>query len=67
VFWLNLEKSAAPPAERQPRRRELCAVPFLRARDWLCGEETKSNRKARLSGGMRAWVWDWLVGELLKF
>jgi CRISPR-associated endonuclease/helicase Cas3 len=44
----------------------LCAVPFLRARDWLCGEETKSNRKANLRSGMRAWVWDWLAGEWTK-
>lgn len=66
VFWLDLENTAAPAAERQPRRRDLCAVPFLKARDWLCGEETKSNRKVRLRGGMRAWVWDWLAGQWTK-
>jgi CRISPR-associated endonuclease/helicase Cas3 len=66
VFWLDLEKAATPAAERQPGRRELCAVPFLKARDWLCGEETKSNRKAKLRSGMRAWVWDWLTGEWTK-
>ncbi len=63
VFWLELEKSAAPPATRKPGRRELCAVPFLQARNWLCGEETKTNRKPKLRGGMRAWVWDWLAGK----
>ena len=66
VFWLDLEKTATPAAERQPGRRELCSVPFLKARDWLCGEETKGNRKAKLRGGMRAWVWDWLAGEWKK-
>jgi CRISPR-associated endonuclease/helicase Cas3 len=41
-------------------------VPFLKARDWLCGEETKSDRKAKLRSGRRAWVWDWLAGEWTK-
>jgi CRISPR-associated endonuclease/helicase Cas3 len=63
VFWPELEKNAAPPAKRKPGRRELCAVPFLQARNWLCGEETKTNRKPKLRGGMRAWVWDWLSGK----
>jgi CRISPR-associated endonuclease/helicase Cas3 len=63
VFWLDLDKEAAPSSNRQPGRRELCAVPFLQARDWLCGEEAKSNRKTKLRSGMRAWVWDWLSGE----
>jgi CRISPR-associated endonuclease/helicase Cas3 len=66
VFWLDLEKSESPPAQRRPQRRELCAVPFLKARDWLCGKETKTNRKPRLSGGMRAWIWDWLDGEWIE-
>lgn len=63
VFWIDIEKSAAPDARRQPQRDELCAVPFLAARDWLCGAETKSSRKPKLRGSMRAWVWDWLEGE----
>ena len=68
VFWLDLpsarkaDRNPAPSPDRQPRREELCAVPFLAARDWLCGEESKVNRKPRLRGGMRAWVWDWLEG-----
>jgi CRISPR-associated endonuclease/helicase Cas3 len=66
VFWVDLDKTEAPSAERQPHRRELCAVPFLTARDWLCGEETKINRKPKLRSGMRAWVWDWLAGEWSK-
>jgi hypothetical protein len=44
----------------------LCAVPFLKARDWLCGKETQANRKPKLSGGMRAWVWDWIDGEWIE-
>ncbi len=63
VFWLDLEKSESPPAKRRPQRRELCAIPFLKARDWLCGEESKTNRKPKLRSGMRAWVWDWIDGR----
>ena len=68
MFWLDISKDQKrkpkqePPHRRHPLRDELCAVPFLRARDWLCGEETKANRKPRLRSGMRAWVWDWLDG-----
>jgi CRISPR-associated endonuclease/helicase Cas3 len=63
VFWLDVEEGKDPPTKPRPQRRELCAVPFLKARDWLCGEETKTNRKPRLRGGFRAWVWDWLEGD----
>lgn len=66
VFWINLEKKELPAAERHPHRRELCAIPFLKARDWLCGEKTKTNKKPKLRGGMRAWVWDWLDGEWVE-
>jgi CRISPR-associated endonuclease/helicase Cas3 len=68
VFWLDVpadrkgEPRHAPERRRRPRRDELCAVPFLRARDWLCGEKTATNPKSTLRGGMRAWVWDWLDG-----
>jgi len=69
VFWLAVPKHrkgaapARPPRARQPGREELCAVPFLRAREWLCGPETKTARKPRLKDRMRAWVWDWLDGD----
>lgn len=66
VFWLDLSKAEVPPAKRRPQRRELCSVPFLKARAWLCGEESKTNRKPRLRGGMRAWVWDWIDGEWVE-
>ncbi len=69
VFWLDVPADIkgkprnAPSRRRRPGRDELCAVPFLRARDWLCGDETTTSRKPRLRGGVRAWVWDWLDGE----
>lgn len=63
VFWIDLEKDETPPPKRRPHRRELCAIPFLKAHDWLCGEETKTNKKPKLRSGMLAWVWDWLDGE----
>jgi CRISPR-associated endonuclease/helicase Cas3 len=63
VFWVELAKDEQPSDERRPQRAELCTVPFLKARDWLCGEETKTNRKPKLRGSMRAWVWDWLDGK----
>ncbi len=69
VFWLDVpasrkgEPPARPPRRRRPLRDELCAVPFLRARDWLCGKESKGSRMARLRSAMRAWVWDWLEGN----
>jgi CRISPR-associated endonuclease/helicase Cas3 len=69
VFWSNIPKGRkgepppSPSAQRRPARQELCGIPFLRARDWLCGEETKSNRKPRLLPRMKAWVWDWIDGR----
>jgi CRISPR-associated endonuclease/helicase Cas3 len=63
VFWLDVEKNQTPPPDRQPHRSELCAIPFLKARDWLCGEETKTGRKTKLLASMKAWVWDWLDGD----
>lgn len=72
VFWLEVEPDKkgepkkSPPNDYKPHRRELCAIPFLKARDWLCGEETKTNKKPKLRGSMRAWVWDWLDGEWIE-
>ncbi len=64
VFWIDVEKGQTPEDSRQPDRRELCAVPFLEARNWLCGEPTKSSPKPNLAGKMKdsAWVWDWIDG-----
>jgi CRISPR-associated endonuclease/helicase Cas3 len=64
VFWLEIppdkkgEAAHKPPEEYKPHRRELCAIPFLKARDWLC-EKGKSERKST----KRAWIWDWLDGK----
>jgi CRISPR-associated endonuclease/helicase Cas3 len=63
VFWRDLEAKATPDHRVRARRNELCSVPFLDARNWLCGEETKSNRKPKLLARMRAWLWDWIDGE----
>ena len=63
VFWDDLGEKEAPDPKRRPQRRELCSVPFLAARDWLCGKETQSNKKPNLLKRMCAWVWDWLDGE----
>jgi CRISPR-associated endonuclease/helicase Cas3 len=62
VFWLDVEKNSGPPTAYQPQRDELCSVPFLQARDWLCGSETKTKRKPNLKSKMRAWIWDWIKG-----
>jgi CRISPR-associated endonuclease/helicase Cas3 len=64
VFWLAIpadrkgEPPHQPPEEYKPHRRELCAVPFLKARDWLC-----EKGSSKLKANKRAWVWDWLDGE----
>ena len=63
VFWIDLSKDEKPSPDRRPQRQELCTVPFLQARDWLCGKGTKENPKPKLRGGKRAWIWDWLAGE----
>ena len=65
VFWLELEDSNPPPVEHRPHRRELCPVPFLKARDWLCGKETKTKPAPRLQSRFqgKAWVWDWIEGQ----
>lgn len=66
IFWDDLDKGASPSDERQPHRRELCAAPFLKVRDWLCGRQTQNARKSKLRGGMRAWVWDWFEGQWVE-
>lgn len=64
VFWLEIdkdkkgEKPRKPSDDYRPHRKELCAVPFLKVRDWLCEKD-----KSKLKASKRAWVWDWLDGE----
>ena len=63
VFWTDVPQNAFPSSGTRPSRQALCAVPFLKARDWLCGKERTSQRAPRLKNGARAWVWDWLDGS----
>lgn len=62
VFWAEVPDKEIPPPDLRPSREALCAVPFLKARNWLCGKETGNTKAPRLKKGMRAWVWDWLEG-----
>ncbi len=66
IFWENIPSQDEPAPEVRPSREALCAVPFLAARDWLCGKESKQQKASKLSKGMRAWVWDWLDGRWRK-
>ncbi len=58
VFWEAVDPKLAPDAKLQPTRDALCAVPFLRAADWLCDKGSQ-----KLAAAKRAWVWDWLNGN----
>lgn len=62
VFWRDVPLKTEPNKKVRATRGMLCAVPFLKARDWLCGPETASKKASRLKSGMRAWIWDWLDG-----
>ena len=53
VFWAKV--GDGPQSSMKPTRDELCSVPFLKAREWLCNEKSE-----RLRPDVRAWVWDWL-------
>lgn len=56
VFWRDVAPKIQPDANVRASREELCAVPFLQAREWLC-------EKDRRRPGIRSWVWDWLAGN----
>ncbi len=60
VFWEEVPDKVHPLANIRPCRDALCAVPFLKVRDWLCGPETQNAKAPRLKSDKRAWVWDWL-------
>lgn len=68
LFWLDVppakrgELAPLPSKGRKPSREELCSVPFLAARDWLCGK-AKEKPPPRLLPSRRAWIWDWIEGE----
>lgn len=57
IFWRTIDSGLAPMGDIRPVREELCAVPFLKARDWLFG------KGRRFLANRRAWVWDWINGE----
>ena len=63
VFWVAVPEKGTPDSKLKPSREALCAVPFLKARDWLCGKESGTTKAPRLKKNMRAWVWDWLDGQ----
>jgi len=64
VFWAEIPKDAQhPPDELAATRDALCHVPFLAARDWLCGTETSGKKSPKLREKIRAWVWDYLDGR----
>jgi len=70
VFWRTIPESG-PAADWSPTREELCPVPFLKARDWLCGprsggSEPRAIKRITPRPGASprpvAWVWDWVDG-----
>jgi CRISPR-associated endonuclease/helicase Cas3 len=63
VAWVVVGKDESLASKTRPHRDALCAVPFLAARDWLCGKETSTSKAPRLAKGRRAWVWDYLSGR----
>lgn len=64
VFWAEIAKDAKhPPDDLAATRDALCNVPFLAARDWLCGAETSSKKLPKLREKIRAWIWDYLEGR----
>ena len=54
VFWAEVD-GGDPSPNVKPTSDELCSVPFIEARDWLC-----KPKSASLKRHVRAWVWDWL-------
>lgn len=63
VFWIDVPERRVPDSKLKPSREALCPVPFLKAREWLCGVERGNIKAPRLKKDMHAWVWDWLDGE----
>jgi CRISPR-associated endonuclease/helicase Cas3 len=63
VFWAEVPRDQRQPDDGiRASRDAVCAVPFLAARDWLCGKESGTSKAPRLKAGKRAWVWDYLEG-----
>ena len=57
VFWAVVTGDR-PPSSMKPTRDELCSVPFIEARNWLCKPGSENLRP-----DVRAWIWDWLDRE----
>lgn len=67
VAWFAASHDSEGHAERpaptvRPGRDSLCAVPFLAARDWLCGKKSGGVEPKHLRKGVSAFVWDYLEG-----
>ena len=58
VFWDKVNGDH-PSSSMKPTRDDLCSVPFLDVRNWLC----KPGKSESLKADVRAWVWDWLDRE----
>ena len=58
VFWSEGNQEG-PSSSVKPTRDELCSVPFLAARDWLCGK----GKSQQLQKNIQAWVWERLERE----
>ena len=54
VFWADVG-NGSPSSSMKATRDELCSIPFLKAREWLCRPKSEG-----LKPNVRAWVWDWL-------
>lgn len=65
VFWSAVAASEQPSRNRKPLRDELCAVPFLKARDWLFDSSANAGKTIwkGFRNKKRAWVWDWQNGQ----
>ena len=57
VFWRDVVNGGGPKPSMKAAHDELCGVPFLRAREWLC-------KPGKID--VRAWVWSWLDREWRK-
>lgn len=67
VAWVALARdeggrASAPEPSLRPGRDALCAVPFLLARDWLCGRKSGGREPQSLRPGVAAFLWDYLEG-----
>lgn len=56
VFWAEVPEREAPARDLRPTREALCAVPFIKAKTWLCGDSKRLQKRRS------AWVWDFGPG-----